>query len=80
MVNRLKVTHEVVVTGGGAKNPALVEALSNKLGHTTSVPDEPLLTGAVGAALLGKDIAQKAAKKGLPPETKKRSLGEIEIL
>jgi len=30
------------------------------------VPPEPLLTGAVGAALLGKDIAQKAEKDGLP--------------
>ena len=80
MVNRLKVANQVVVTGGGAKNPALVEALSDKLGYATLVPDEPLLTGAVGAALLGKDIAQKAAKKGLPLETKKRSLGEIEIL
>jgi activator of 2-hydroxyglutaryl-CoA dehydratase len=74
------VADEVVVTGGGAKNPALVEALSDKLGHATFVPDEPLLTGAVGAALLGKDIAQKATNKALPLETKTRSLGEIEIL
>jgi predicted CoA-substrate-specific enzyme activase len=80
MVNRLKVANEVVVTGGGAKNPALVEALSQKLGYATYVPDDPLLTGAVGAALLGKDIAQKATNKGLPLETEKRSLGEIEIL
>jgi len=80
MVNRLKVANEVVVTGGGAKNPALVEALSQKLGFATFVPDDPLLTGAVGAALLGKDIAQKATNKGLPLETKKRSLEEIEIL
>jgi len=80
MVNRLKVANEVVVTGGGAKNPALVEALSQKLGYATYVPDDPLLTGAVGAALLGKDIAQKATNKGVPLETKKRSLGEIEIL
>ena len=80
MVNRLKVANEVVVTGGGAKNPALVEALSQKLGYATLVPDDPLLTGAVGAALLGKDIADKAANKGLPLETKERSLGEIEIL
>ena len=80
MVNRLKVENEVVVTGGGAKNPALVEALSQKLGYATFVPDDPLLTGAVGAALLGKDTAQKATNKGLSLETKNRSLGEIEIL
>jgi predicted CoA-substrate-specific enzyme activase len=80
MVNRLKVANEVVVTGGGAKNPALVEALSEKLGYAAFVPDDPLLTGAVGAALLGKDIAKKATDKGLPLKTKKRSLGKIEIL
>ena len=79
MVNRLKVANEVVVTGGGAKNPALVEALSEKLGYGAYVPDDPLLTGAVGAALLGKDIAKKATDKGLPLKTKKRSLGKIEI-
>jgi predicted CoA-substrate-specific enzyme activase len=79
MVNRLKVAHEVVITGGGAKNPGLVKALSDKLGYATLVPPEPLLTGAVGAALLGRDIAHKASKEGVPPEIKKRVLGEIEI-
>jgi len=80
MANRLKVADEVVITGGGAKNPALVKALSEKLGYAAFVPEDPLLTGAVGAALLGKDIAKKATDKGLPLETKKRSLKEIEIL
>ena len=80
MVNRLKVANEVVITGGGAKNAGLVKALSDKLGYATLVPPEPLITGAVGAALLGKDIVQKATKNGLPLERKKRSLEEIEIL
>ena len=80
MVNRLKVANEVVITGGGAKNAGLVKALSNKLGYATLVPPEPLITGAVGAALLGKDIVQKATKNSLPLERKKRSLEEIEIL
>jgi len=80
MVKRLKVENQVVVTGGGAKNPALVKALSEKLGYAAFIPKNPLLTGAISAALLGKDIALKAHKKGLPLETKKRLLGEIEIL
>ena len=80
MVNRLQVAEEVVVTGGGAKNVGLVKALSDKLGHATLVPSDPLLTGAVGAALLGKDIAHKALKNGLSLERKERSLKEIEIL
>jgi len=80
MVNRLKVANEVVITGGGAKNAGLVKALSDKLGYATLVPPEPLITGAVGAALLGKDIVQKATKSGLPLERKKRSLEEVKIL
>ena len=79
MVNRLHVAEEVVVTGGGAKNVGLVKALSDKLGYTVAVPPEPLLTGAVGAALLGKDIADKALKDGVSLETKERSLKEIKI-
>jgi predicted CoA-substrate-specific enzyme activase len=79
MVNRLKVSKDVVITGGGAKNVGLVKALSDKLGYTTVVPSEPLLTGAVGAALLGKDIVQKAIKNDLSLEKKERLLKEIEI-
>jgi len=80
MVKRLKMANEVVITGGGAKNAGLVKALSDKLGYATLVPPEPLITGAVGAALLGKDIVQKAMKNGLPLERKKRSLEEVKIL
>jgi hypothetical protein len=38
-----------------------------------------LLTGAVGAALLGQDIAQKAQRNGRPLERKERSLGKVEV-
>jgi predicted CoA-substrate-specific enzyme activase len=79
MVNRLKVEKELVITGGGAKNVGLVTALSEKLGCAALVPPEPLLTGAVGAALLGKDIVEKALKDGLPLEKKERSLREISL-
>ena len=80
MVKRLNVEEDVVITGGVAKNAGLVKALSDKLGYHLSVPPEPLLTGAVGAALLGKDIVRKAIENGEPPERKERSLKEIEIL
>lgn len=80
MVKRLNVEEDVVITGGVAKNVGLVKALSGKLGYQVSVPPEPLLTGAVGAALLGKEIAQKAKEREEPLERKERSLKEIEIL
>jgi len=79
MAKRLKV-REVVITGGGAKNEGLVKALSDTLGCAVSVPAEPLLTGAVGAALLGKAIVQKGTKNGLVLERKERVLQEVEVL
>jgi len=80
MVNRLKVEEAVIVTGGGGKNKGLLKALSEQLGREVLVPEEPLITGALGAALLGKEIVEKAKEKNTPLETKERILEEIEIL
>jgi predicted CoA-substrate-specific enzyme activase len=80
MVNRLKVEDEVIVTGGGAKNRGLLKALSEQLGREVLVPEEPLITGALGAALLGKEIVEKAKQEKTPLQTKERILEEIEIL
>jgi len=76
MVSRLKIERDVVVTGGGAKNIGLVKALQTKLGFPVLLPPEPLLTGAIGAALLGKDVAQQAAKNGVSLVRSKRRLQE----
>jgi len=76
MVSRLKIERDVVVTGGGAKNIGLVKALQTKLGFPVLLPPEPLLTGAIGAALLGKDVAQQTAKNGVPLVRSKRRLQE----
>jgi predicted CoA-substrate-specific enzyme activase len=80
MVNRLRVEEAVIVTGGGAKNKGLLKALSEQLGHTILVPEEPLLTGALGAALLGKEFAEKAEQSRTPLEIRERNLSEVEIL
>jgi len=80
MVNRLKVEDEVIVTGGGGKNGGLLKALSEELGREILVPEEPLITGALGAALMGKEIVEKATLNHTPLETKERILEEIEIL
>jgi len=80
MVKRLKVEKEVILTGGGGKNKGLVKALSEQLGCDLLVPPEPLITGALGAALLGKDIFDKAMKTNSPLETKQRVLEAVEIL
>lgn len=59
MVNRVKVEREVVLTGGGGKNRGLVQALSDQLGAPLIVPPDPLITGALGAALLARELFAK---------------------
>ena len=80
MVNRLRVEDAVIVTGGGGKNSGLLKALSEQLGREVLVPEEPLITGALGAALLGEEIVEKAKENHTPLETRERILEEIEIL
>jgi predicted CoA-substrate-specific enzyme activase len=80
MINRLRVEEDVIVTGGGAKNKGLLKALSEQLGHEVLVPDEPLITGALGAALMGKEIVKQARQNHTLLKTKERILEEIEIL
>jgi predicted CoA-substrate-specific enzyme activase len=80
MVNRMRVEDAVIVTGGGAKNRGLLKALFEQLGHEILVPEEPLITGALGAALLGKEIVEKAKQNKTSLPQKDRILEEIEIL
>ncbi len=80
LVNRLKVEEEIVVTGGGAENKGLLKALSSQLGREIRVPEKPLITGALGAALIGKEMAEKANQSHTPLQTKERILDPIEIL
>jgi (R)-2-hydroxyacyl-CoA dehydratese activating ATPase len=80
MVKRLKLQKEVILTGGGGKNKGLVRALSEQLDCEILVPPEPLITGALGAALLGKEIYEKALRKIQPLETKPRVLETVQIL
>ena len=79
MVRRLKIEREVALTGGGAKNIGLVKAMEAKLGFPALLPPEPLLTGAIGAALLGKDIVQKAVEKGEALKRSERRLTEATL-
>lgn len=64
MVRRLTIEPDVVFTGGVAKNVGVVKALKENLGHEVLIPKEPLLSGAIGAALLGKELTQQALAKG----------------
>jgi predicted CoA-substrate-specific enzyme activase len=76
MVERLKAEPDVVFTGGVAKNIGVVKALEEKLGCELLIPEEPLLSGAIGAALLGKDITLKTLDRGEPIQRGERRLDE----
>jgi predicted CoA-substrate-specific enzyme activase len=80
MAKRLKIEPDVILTGGGGKNKGLLRALQEQLGYEIVVPPEPLITGALGAALLGKDVYEKALSKKASLDTKPRVLETIQIL
>jgi predicted CoA-substrate-specific enzyme activase len=56
MTRHLGIEKDVVVTGGGAKNKGLVLAIAGKVGFPVLTPPEPFITGALGAALVGRDF------------------------
>ena len=55
MTQRLGLAPQVALTGGVALNAAVREALQGLVGLPISVPPQPQLTGALGAALLAAE-------------------------
>jgi len=80
MAHRLRLEKAVVLTGGGSKNKGLIAALKEFLDTDLLVPENPLITGALGAALLGRDFVEKARQNNLPLETLPRILDVVHIL
>jgi predicted CoA-substrate-specific enzyme activase len=77
MVERLKTGPDVSFTGGVARNIGVVKALEERLGCKVLIPEEPLLSGAIGAALLGKEIMLKAVARGESINREERHLDEV---
>ncbi|WP_041082583.1 acyl-CoA dehydratase activase [Thermotoga profunda] len=53
MYERVKGTQPVILTGGVALNEGVKKALERILGIQIQIPPEPVLTGALGAAVIG---------------------------
>jgi predicted CoA-substrate-specific enzyme activase len=59
MVSRVGFEEEVTLTGGVAKNQGVARAIEERLGVKLFIPPEPQIIGALGAALLAKDLARQ---------------------
>lgn len=81
MVGRIGVERDVVFTGGVAKNIGMVQAMESRLGYPVLIAPEPLLTGALGASLMGREIVRKNLAKGVVVKRSlQRCLPELELL
>ena len=76
MARKLRVEPDVVFTGGVAKNKGVIKAMEDNLGCPILVPDEPLISGALGAALLAKDYVKQILAKNEPIKKGERRLEE----
>jgi predicted CoA-substrate-specific enzyme activase len=61
LLNRVKMSGSITMTGGVAKNKGLVKVLEDNLQLKLNIPDEPQIAGALGAALIAlKRYSRKA--------------------
>ena len=58
MVRKIPICDVVMVSGGVARNAGVVQMLGEKLGHETVVLPEAQLTGAIGAALIAREMGE----------------------
>jgi predicted CoA-substrate-specific enzyme activase len=59
MVRRVGIKERVIFAGGAALNKCLQMLLAQKLGVNLTVPAEPQIVGALGAALLAKQTMER---------------------
>ena len=55
MAHRRIVERPLVITGGVAKNKGVTNIIQEQIGYEILIPDEPQITGALGAALMALD-------------------------
>lgn len=63
LAHKVRLANAVTVTGGVAKNIGVIEAIKSKLPNiTVHIPEEPQITGGLGAALIAHDLALSKEK------------------
>jgi len=59
VLRRVGPVGDVVVTGGVARNVGIIERLEPKVGLALKVPENPQAVGALGAALMARDMGDR---------------------
>jgi predicted CoA-substrate-specific enzyme activase len=68
LVRKVGIADKFVITGGIGRNVGLVSRIEGKLGGLkVTLPQEPMIVGAVGAALFALDRASKEGKSACCP-------------
>jgi (R)-2-hydroxyacyl-CoA dehydratese activating ATPase len=55
MAQRMTIEEECAITGGGALDAGLVRTMEKQIGSRIHIPEHPLLSGAIGAALIARE-------------------------
>ena len=63
LLKRVGVQEQFVISGGIAKNAGVVKRLERRLGMDAQICFEPQIIGALGAAVLAKDLGTKRGKR-----------------
>jgi predicted CoA-substrate-specific enzyme activase len=79
LAQRLPIEPSIVLTGGVANNTDIVRAMKEIFGQNILVPTDPLITGALGAALLAKRHVLNALEKNVSVITNQRCLDKTTI-
>lgn len=62
MAATIGISGKIVLTGGGSKHPAFQKAIQRELNKPVLVPEEPFMTGAIGAAILARERYKKRVR------------------
>jgi activator of 2-hydroxyglutaryl-CoA dehydratase len=63
LVKKVGIADKFVISGGIGRNVALVKKIEARLdGLKANLPEEPMIVGAVGAALFAHDQAKRKAQ------------------
>ena len=79
MARRFEIEPDIVFTGGVARNTGVVKALEENLGFNVLVPPEPLLSGALGAAIIAREISLAAITRGEEVPKGNRQMAESKL-